>query len=125
MNQALNLPAAQPCKRPHTVAAGKKWSHPLCDRAPRRGIPAGWEALETRADRTGGVAFFPASLSDLGDIGQTMARDIRSQYTNGYKPADSQPSPGYRSIQVEARARGYRQLTVRTRNGYYAGPPVS
>ena len=53
-----------------------------------------------------------------------MARDIRGQYTIGYKPAGPEQSAGYRTIQVEARARGYRQLTVRTRNGYYSGQPV-
>lgn len=53
-----------------------------------------------------------------------MARGIRSQYAIGYKPASPQQNAARRTIQVQARARGYRQLTVRTRNGYYAGQPV-
>jgi hypothetical protein len=70
------------------------------------------------------VPFFPGSLDDLGEISQTMARGIRSQYAIGYKPASPQQNAARRTIQVQARARGYRQLTVRTRNGYYAGQPV-
>jgi hypothetical protein len=71
---------------------------------------------------TGGMPSKLWRSSDHGDISQTMARDIRSQY--GDEPAGRQQGAGYRTIQVEAPARGYRQLTVRTRNGYYAGQPL-
>jgi VWFA-related protein len=77
-------------------------------------------ALETMAERTGGISFFPKTLDDVDAISRTVAHDIRNQYTIGYKPSTPKNVGGYRTIKVEARAHGYRKLTVRTRSGYYA-----
>jgi hypothetical protein len=50
-----------------------------------------------------------------------VAHDIRSQYTIGYKPLTPKTIPGYRTIHVDAKAKGYKKLVVRTRTGYYPG----
>lgn len=78
-------------------------------------------ALETIAERTGGIAFFPHTLDEVDAISSTVARDIRNQYTIGYKPTTPKSVGGYRAIRVDARAPGHGKLTVRTRSGYYAG----
>jgi len=78
-------------------------------------------ALETMAERTGGIAFFPRSLEEVDAISSAVARDIRNQYTIGYKPTTPKSMGGYRTIRVDAKAHGYGKLTVRTRSGYYAG----
>jgi Ca-activated chloride channel family protein len=78
-------------------------------------------ALETLADRTGGIAFLPKNLGEVDEISSTVAHDIRSQYTIGYKPTTPKSAGGYRTIRVDARASGHSKLTVRTRSGYYAG----
>jgi VWFA-related protein len=78
-------------------------------------------ALREIAEQTGGIAFFPKDLTEVDSISRTVAHDIRSQYTIGYKPSRPQAQGGYRSVRVEARARGYGKLQVRTRSGYYAG----
>ncbi|HXY16218.1 MAG TPA: VWA domain-containing protein [Terriglobales bacterium] len=78
-------------------------------------------ALETIAQRTGGIAFLPKTVDDVDEISRTVAHDIRSQYTIGYKPTTPKSVGGYRTIHVEARAKGYNKLTVRTRAGYYPG----
>jgi Ca-activated chloride channel family protein len=78
-------------------------------------------ALRSLSESSGGVSFFPQSLDEVDDITRTIARDIRSQYTIGYKPTNHNQNGTYRAIQVRAQARGYRNLTVRTRSGYYAG----
>ena len=78
-------------------------------------------ALTALAEQTGGVAFFPKDLSEVDSITQEVAHDIRNQYTIGYRPKRPQNLGGYRSIKVEAHARGYKKLQVRTRTGYYAG----
>ena len=78
-------------------------------------------ALETIAERTGGIAFFPKTLDEVDEISRTVAHDIRNQYTIGYKPKTPKSAGGYRTIHVEARAKGYKKLTVRTRTGYYPG----
>ena len=78
-------------------------------------------ALETFAQRTGGIAFFPPTLTDVDEISSSVAHDIRNQYSISYTPTTPKSEGGYRSIRVEAHARGYKKLTVRTRSGYYPG----
>ena len=79
----------------------------------------GRAALQSLADATGGVAFFPETLDQVDEITRTVARDIRSKYTIAYKPQNQNTKPAYQSIRVEARAPGYGSLLVRTRSGYY------
>jgi Ca-activated chloride channel homolog len=79
----------------------------------------GREALQYLSDRTGGVAYFPASLNDVDDITRTVAHDIRSQYMIAYRPHDQSMKPGYETVHVEAHAPNYGKLTVRTQSGYF------
>jgi Ca-activated chloride channel homolog len=78
-------------------------------------------ALRQMAEETGGIAFFPQGLSEVDTITQQIAHDIRNQYTIGYKPSKPQSEGGFRSVKVDANAKGYKKLQVRTRSGYYAG----
>ena len=78
-------------------------------------------ALETITQRTGGISFFPRTLDEVDEISRTVAHDIRNQYTLGYKPSTPKSVGGYRAIRVEAKAKGYSKLVVRTRSGYYPG----
>jgi Ca-activated chloride channel family protein len=79
------------------------------------------KALQFMAEKTGGIAFFPKTLDQVDEISRQVAHDIRNQYTIGYKPTNPKSSGGYRTIKVDARAKGYGKLTVRTKSGYYAG----
>jgi VWFA-related protein len=79
------------------------------------------KALQFITEKTGGVAFFPKTLDEVDEISRQIAHDIRNQYTIGYKPTNPKSSGGYRGIKVEAKAKGYGRLTVRTKSGYYAG----
>jgi VWFA-related protein len=79
-------------------------------------------ALQVMSERTGGLAFFPKTLDEVDAISRTVAHDIRSQYTIGYKPATPKNQGGYRQVKVDARSHSYGKLTVRTKSGYYAGP---
>ena len=78
-------------------------------------------ALEIMTQRTGGLAFFPKTLDEVDEISRSVARDIRNQYTIGYKPTNPKGAGGFRQIRVEAKAKGQRKMTVRTKSGYYAG----
>ncbi|MGA8762219.1 MAG: VWA domain-containing protein [Candidatus Sulfotelmatobacter sp.] len=82
-------------------------------------------ALEIIAQRTGGLAFFPKTLDEVDEISRQVAHDIRNQYTIGYKPTNPRASGGFRTIRVEAKAKGHGKMIVRTKSGYYAGlqPP--
>ena len=82
------------------------------------------DALERLADATGGAAFFPESLAQVSEITDSLAHDIRSQYTLAYKPQNENVTAQYHPIVVEAKAPGFEGLTVRTRSGYYTGESV-
>jgi Ca-activated chloride channel family protein len=82
-------------------------------------------ALEIIAQRTGGLAFFPKTLDEVDEISRQVAHDIRNQYTIGYKPTTPKSSGGFRTIRVDAKAKGHGKLMVRTKSGYYAGVSLS
>ena len=74
--------------------------------------------LRRIAKETGGEAFFPESSRDITSICEEIARDIRSQYTLTYVPANASQDGRYRAVEVRARAPGRGRLSVRTRAGY-------
>ena len=80
------------------------------------------EALQRLSDDTGGIAYFPASLSEVNTIASEVAKDIRNQYTVGYHSTKSASLGGFRTVHVEAYGRKGAKLIVRTRRGYYAKP---
>jgi VWFA-related protein len=77
------------------------------------------EVLSELAAQTGGVAYFPKALKDVDEIAQEVASDIRAQYTIEYRSTKPPSLGGYREIHVEAKEKGFRNLQVRTRSGYY------
>ncbi|HEV2463307.1 MAG TPA: VWA domain-containing protein [Acidobacteriaceae bacterium] len=76
-------------------------------------------ALNLLSQETGGLAFFPKTLEDVDPIAAEVAHDIRSQYTISYHSTKPMSEPGFRTVKVEAHAKGYRKLIVRTKTGYY------
>ena len=76
-------------------------------------------ALQLLSDETGGLAFFPKSLAEVDPIAAEVARDIRNQYTIGYRSTKPASETGYRAIKVEAHASGHGKMSVRTKSGYY------
>lgn len=81
------------------------------------------QALEMLSTETGGIAFFPKSMAEVDEIAAEVARDIRSQYTIGYRSTKPTTEPGFRKVQVTAEAKGMGKLTVRTRTGYFPTTP--
>jgi Ca-activated chloride channel homolog len=75
--------------------------------------------LETLAEQTGGVAYFPRSLKEVDAIASEVAEDIRTQYTIAYRSTNPPDKGGYRQIRVDAKGKGYGKLQVRTRSGYF------
>src|SRR5215469_9198441 len=78
-------------------------------------------ALEALSLQTGGVAFFPKTLDEVDEISQSVARDIRNQYSITYKPSNPQANGGYRQVKVVAHGSSHGDLIVRTKTGYFAG----
>jgi VWFA-related protein len=84
------------------------------------GVKRAKRALQALSDQTGGIAFFPTDLEEVDEISSEVARDIRNQYSITYKPTTPRSEGGWRKVHVEAHAPGYHDLTVRTREGYFA-----
>jgi VWFA-related protein len=77
-------------------------------------------SLRALSEQTGGTAFFPSSMDEVGLIASSIAQDIRSQYVIGYRSSNSHASGVYHTIQVQA-TEGSTPLRVTTRTGYYSG----
>jgi Ca-activated chloride channel family protein len=78
-------------------------------------------ALEEIAKASGGLSFFPENVTDVKDICENVAHDIRNQYTLAYYPTNTKRDGTFRTVQVDViPPRGRGKLSARTRNGYYA-----
>jgi len=75
-------------------------------------------ALNSLADATGGVAFFPKEVAEVDRIAHQVAHDIRNQYTIGYSPANTEMDGKFRVIKIAVNAPG--KPAVRTRPGWWA-----
>jgi Ca-activated chloride channel family protein len=80
----------------------------------------GRHELDRLADRTGGTAFYPAGVDDVGPVALEIARQIRNQYTIAYAPTNQALDGTYRTIRVTVA--GPDRMSVRTRSGYLATP---
>ncbi len=78
----------------------------------------GRHELDHLAERTGGVAYYPGAIDDVGPIALEIAGQIRNQYTLAYAPLNQLLDGTYRTIRVTVS--GSDHLTVRTRRGYLA-----
>ncbi|HXW18257.1 MAG TPA: VWA domain-containing protein [Candidatus Acidoferrales bacterium] len=86
----------------------------------RRMVRHSKKILTELAESTGGAAYFPNSLDEVGPTCTMIARDIRNQYTIGYYPTNTAKDGTYRLVHLEVNDRGRGKLVVRTRTGYYA-----
>jgi Ca-activated chloride channel homolog len=77
------------------------------------------DALVALSQGTGGFAYFPSSLQEVGNITSEVAQVIRNQYTIGYHSSRAESLGGYRRVRVTAAAPKLGPLTVKTRAGYY------
>ena len=72
--------------------------------------------LAELAEVTGGAAYFPESLDEVGPVCEQVARDIRNQYTLGYYPSNTAKDGTFRNVRVDVLPpKGESKLTVRTR----------
>jgi Ca-activated chloride channel family protein len=57
--------------------------------------------LEKLATETGGKAYFPNSVSELGGIAREIASELRTQYSIGYLPSNDREDGTFRNIKVQ------------------------
>jgi VWFA-related protein len=79
-------------------------------------------ALNALAAATGGIAYYPRAVDDVGAFTLQVAHDIRNQYILAYTPSNQLLDGSYRQIKVTVSS-GNRP-SVRTRTGYYATPEL-
>lgn len=75
-------------------------------------------ALKALAGSSGGLDYYPKDLAEVDKITPQIAHEIRNQYVIGYIPLNTALDGTYRKIRVEIK--GYGNLNIRTRSGYYA-----
>jgi Ca-activated chloride channel family protein len=78
------------------------------------------ELMQRLADDSGGRAFFPKDVSEIGEISKQIAKDLRTQYVVNYYPSNDKRDGTYRTVKVMVTPRDNRKLIARTRQGYYA-----
>ncbi len=79
--------------------------------------------LKRLAQATGGEAFDPHDVHQVVDVLRHIARDIRHTYTIGYVPTNQADDGTFRKIRLIVQPPGGERVSVRTREGYIAGPP--
>ena len=81
----------------------------------------GRKALKKVAEVMGGASYFPRSVSEVQQICRTIARDLRNQYTIGYRPSNDKLDGSWRKVLVRIKpAKGLPSVKIRTKQGYYA-----
>ena len=90
----------------------------LSEKEPKKEAAKAKRALNLLAEGTGGEVFYPRDLTEIERIAHEMARDIRSQYTIAYTPANQKLDGSFRTISVVVKGPG--SPAARTRQGYYA-----
>ena len=78
------------------------------------------KALKALTEASGGLDYYPKSISDVQEITPRVAHEIRNQYILGYTSSNQALDGTFRQIKVTVT--GFGRPTVRTRNGYYATP---
>ena len=81
-----------------------------------RGVPI----LTRLAKETGGLAFFPAEITEATKLCETIAREVRMQYTIGFRGAEDGLFHRVELIVKESR---FGPLSVHARPGYLAAKP--
>lgn len=77
------------------------------------------KALNRLAEETGGEAFFPKEVEDLGAVYDRIGLLLRSQYLIWYSSGSTKADTEFRAISVTVP--GQPEMTLRTIRGYYPG----
>ena len=81
----------------------------------------GQSILDDIASVSGGKAFFPHNSTEMNDIFESIALELRHQYAIGYRPPNFNANGKWHHLKVKVNPpRGLLHLFVRSRDGYYA-----
>ncbi len=91
---------------PGAYYRGGGWGYPVSD-----------SDLKRMSEETGGRLFRVNKKNTLEEIFREIQEEMRSQYSIGYTPANSEKDGGYRRVEISTKQKG---LKVQARKGYYA-----
>ena len=77
----------------------------------------GKKILERISKETGGRFFEVSRKQTVGEIYDSIGEELRTQYSMGYTPDKDSAASGYHHVQLAVKKQ---DLTVQTRDGYYA-----
>lgn len=77
------------------------------------------KVLRRLASASGGEAYFPEDAGELQAVCEAIAREMRSQYTLTYAPANPRQEGLYRQIAVKLVDPAAKRWKIRAREGYY------
>ena len=76
--------------------------------------------LTQLADESGGRAFFPSSMRQIGEAYEKVLAEIRGQYSLGYVSTKTARDGRWRKVEVSIARPELKGLRVLTRRGYFA-----
>ena len=83
----------------------------------------GEHALITLAEQTGGKSFY-ADSGGLTQAFDKVSDDLRTQYLLGYYPRNQVPGLNFHRVAVTIPRAAPTAFNIRSRTGYYSGPPA-
>ena len=103
-------------------AGGRARYGHFCRGSVRRRGPGPAGAPRTGSARRAhrGMAYYPATIDEIGAVALEIAQQIRNQYTIAYAPLNQALDGTYRTLRVTVSGPG--GLSVRSRDGYRASP---
>ena len=113
-SHALESDAIKECQRAETIVYAISTNvSPSKDK--------GDDVLQAIAEATGGRAFYPTRIEDVGSSFNGIEEELRSQYLLEYRPANFKQDGAFRTIYLHANDPKYH---VRTHTGYFAPKPA-
>src|ERR1700694_2465072 len=108
-----------------SISTSTEWVSAEDEKNPNKRISRKYEknegdkVLEQLAGETGGRAFFPYKVDDLGQSFLDIGDELRHQYALAYSPAGRAPDGKYHTIRIQT---DRKDVVVRARKGYFSVP---
>jgi len=109
----------------YSISTSTQWVNVDDERDPAKRVNRKYEkgegdhVLEQLAGETGGRAFFPYRVDDLGQSFLDIGDELRHQYALAYSPGGRAPDGRFHTIRIQV---GRKDVIVRARKGYYSVP---
>jgi VWFA-related protein len=109
----------------YAISTSTEWVNAEEEKDPAKRINRKFEkgegdhVLDQLAAETGGRAFFPYWIDDLGQSFLDIGDELRHQYALAYSPTGRTPDGKYHTIRIQV---DRKNVIVRARKGYYSVP---